>query len=66
MQMTLFQKGTRQFPENTENVKNKNYKPDMLVHASNSGTLEAEKDKHTCEFEAWLVYKESLRPVRVP
>lgn len=44
--MTLFQKGTKQFPENTENVKNKNYKPDMLVHAYNSGTLEAEKDRH--------------------
>lgn len=44
MQMTLFKKGTRQFSGNTENVKNKNYKQDMLVHASNSGTLEAEKE----------------------
>lgn len=64
--MTLFQKGMRQFPENTENVKNKNYKPDVLAHAYNPGTQEAEKGRHTCELEAWLIYKESLRPVRVP
>lgn len=67
MQMTLFQKGRRKFPENTGNVKNKNYKPDVPAHAYNPGLRKQRKvDRHTCELKAWLVYKDSLRPVRVP